>query len=80
MANYRDRLVTVVMDGEMLTHLPGAIFDYATLCGMDGNDDARDVNQSTIPTPLGARVNCDHCRLIWEECRNWRTSDFTKAS
>lgn len=66
--------VTVVIDGESLTHIHGVIHDYATLCGLDGSDEK--VGQSIAETTKDAKVNCQHCIAIWAEARSWKPSDF----
>jgi len=61
-------MITINNDGEILNHIPG-INSYATICGLDGDDVAPDygVNQTTIATPRGARINCPACVQIWIE-------------
>lgn len=77
--------ITVIDDGEKLTHLPCAAGDYATLCGLDGNDfpvrgGRADVDQRTVETPDGQKITCKHCWAIWNECKAWRVSDFAKEA
>lgn len=68
--------ITVDADGVIETHIAGGVAGYATLCGLDGDDDGKDVMQKTISTPIGAKVTCAHCIGLWLECKRWRVSDF----
>lgn len=70
------RKVTVEVEGLTFTHIGESVGDFATLCGLDGDDPG--VLQRTVPTPNGAKVNCAHCWGIWNICRDWRASDFAK--
>ena len=66
--------ITIEQDGEATTHIAGGVPEYATLCGMDGNDPG--ISQLTVETPRGAKVNCVVCYSIWQEAKQWRASDF----
>lgn len=46
-------------------HLPGCISDYATLCGLDGDDPGVGQSMETATPPRGQKCNCPHCRAIW---------------
>lgn len=61
---------------ENLVHISndGARSDYATLCGLSGNDD----EQQEQPAKSGDKVNCPACFAIWECVRHYRKSDFCK--
>lgn len=69
------KLVTVRIDGKSEVHLPGYISDYATLCGLDGNDS--NTNQRIEPTTTH-KVTCEHCKQIWEQARAFPRSVFIK--
>lgn len=66
------RLVTINIEGEVQVHLPGASSDYATMCGLDGDD----FDQETVETKRGAKVDCAQCQTIWSECRSFKASSF----
>lgn len=68
------RFITVEVDGEVLVHLPGVISDYATLCGLDGDDPVE--NMRTLETKRGAKVTCEHCQAIWRACKDYRSTSF----
>lgn len=63
-------LVTIEIEGKPDVHLPGVNGNYATLCGLDGDDPDAAVQQRTVPTKADARVNCETCRDIWRFCKN----------
>lgn len=75
------KLVGIEVDGVVGWHVPGVGRpDYATLCGLDGNDPA--IGQTgVVPAPRGIKINCPQCRTIWDGLR-WlrlRDSDFVAA-
>lgn len=70
------KFVTVKCDDETLTHLPAAA-DYATLCGLDGDDPA--IGLYTLPTPKGAKIDCEQCQAIWLLCKQFRSSSFKET-
>lgn len=70
----KSRLVTIDCDGEIEVHLPPAMGDYATLCGMDGDDPA--IGLLTKETPSGSKVGCDTCKAIWKLARSFHGSAF----
>lgn len=72
-----NRFVTVDIDGEIQTHLPHPTENYATLCGLDGDDSDHNTRQS-IAEP-GKQVDCQHCIAIFELCRRYRAKDFILA-
>lgn len=59
------KVVGVVVDGATEWHIPGCGGpDYATLCGLDGNDPG--VGQTGVVQALtGAKIDCDECKRIW---------------
>lgn len=62
----RIQLVTVRQDEAVQVHLPG-FGEYATLCGLDGEDE--EIGQETVATARGAVVDCPDCTRIWAFCR-----------
>ncbi len=78
----KSRLVTIECDGVVETHLPHMDGNYATLCGLDGNDYDEygvfdnGVNQKTVRTPRGAKVDCEHCYAIWVEAHKFSKDVF----
>lgn len=71
------KYIAVRMNDEVIVHLPGAIGDYATLCGLDGNDDSRSVDQHPTDVPRNAKVNCAHCSALWKTARRYSAKDFS---
>lgn len=73
----RDYLVAINDRGTVGIHAPGGLAgNYATLCGMDGNDPH--IGQSPAKLPRGARIDCKHCFQIFQTARAMRWSDFSK--
>ncbi len=70
------KLVTIRCNGKTETHLPHHNGNYATLCGMDGDDDHYIVSQSTISTPKGAKVNCKDCFDVWDLAHQFHKNIF----
>lgn len=72
------KVIGVESDGSVEWHIPGCGGgDYATLCGMDGNDPC--VGQTgTLPARRGQKITCRYCRQIWLELTalGIRRSDF----
>jgi hypothetical protein len=66
--------IAVEQDGVVEVHASGVIGDYATLCGMDGDD--LSVGQRPAPLQIGARINCQHCILIIRTAKKYRERDF----
>ena len=67
-------LITVKVGDEVANHFPDISGNYATLCGMDGDDPTHEVGQETIPTPKNAKVNCRLCSSIYLLCREYPKS------
>lgn len=65
-------VVGMQIDGKVEVHLPGAVSDYATLCGLDDQEKER----QRVILPRNAYVNCDQCRAIWETARQYKRTDF----
>jgi len=70
------RFVAVLIDGELTIHLPDVSGNYATLCGVDGDDPDYTVNQIPARVPRGAKVNCSFCRKIFELAKSYSENDF----
>lgn len=68
--------IAIKNDGVVQVHIRFEAFGYATLCGMDGNDVAADVDQRTVELPRNAKVDCPHCRGIWVAAKLVRASEF----
>lgn len=61
------KIVGVILDGKETWHVVGVGGgDYATLCGMDGNDSV--VGQTgTIEPKRGQKIDCAQCKHIWQD-------------
>lgn len=69
--------VAVESDGVVEVHLPAISDNYATLCGLDGDDSK--VGQRPAVVPRGTKVNCPQCQAIFELCKSYSRKDFELA-
>lgn len=72
MSNY----VAVAVEGTVNIHLPDWSGNYATLCGLDGADEHKAVDQKPAAVPQGARIDCVECWHIFWLVTQFRKSDF----
>lgn len=70
------KYVAISHSGKVKIHLPYITEAYATLCGMDGDDPDRSVQQETVPVPHGAKVNCWKCHEIWLMAHRYKNTEF----
>ena len=73
-ASRSDRYVAVSCEGVVGIHLPDATGNYATLCGVDGDDPALQMHMAEVPQ--NAKVDCRECKQIWDVARQFREADF----
>ncbi len=67
------KTITILHDGEPITHMAGSYGDYKTVCGCDGNDEFA----GQLPAKVQRKkVTCDHCWLIWQYAQDFKASDF----
>jgi hypothetical protein len=71
------RFVAVKSDDVTEIHLPPVNGNYATLCGLDGND--AEVGQFPVPVPVGAKVTCQECHALWLLVSTYKPSDFART-
>lgn len=71
------RYVAIATPEGTNVHLPDTTGNYATLCGMDGADEHEAVQQTRCVVQPGRKVDCRHCKAIWELARTYRASDFS---
>ncbi len=78
--NMSTKVVGVECDGTVEWHVPcvGGP-DYATLCGLDGNDPS--IGQTgVVEAPRGTRINCGACHGIWQGLRELKLRDVDFAA
>jgi hypothetical protein len=70
------RYVAIEQDGIVSVHASGEGIgsDYASLCGMDGDDSV--VGQRPAPLIVGARIDCPQCKMIIMAAKRYRSRDF----
>lgn len=76
MSTRRGKLIQIDCEGRREVHAASANGDYATLCGLDGNDPA--IGQTGTSFVSNAQINCPQCRAIWETARLYRPRDFSR--
>lgn len=71
------RRVAIICDGERIVHAVDTTGNYATLCGMDGNDPHGAVSQS-LDRLKGdnEKITCRQCWAIWAAAKQYRRTDF----
>lgn len=69
------KFVSVSVGGEITTHMRHPTGNYATLCGLDGDDPDVAVQQQTIMS-LAKRIDCNDCILIWRIARSYRPHEI----
>lgn len=79
MSTKTDKYVALSHMGEIEIHLPDTTQNYATLCGMDGDDPHLSVQQAEAPIPRGAKVTCQLCYAIWKVAQRYSRSEFSDA-
>lgn len=64
-------------NGEVLIHMSdGGGGDYATFCGLDGDDPA--IGLQEVDLPPRRRIDCPTCRRMWLHAKGYRRADFTE--
>lgn len=74
------RYVAIITDGVLEIHLPHEDGNSATLCGLDGDDPNRAIQQEWVDVPKGAKVNCRLCWGIFQTCKAFTARDFDAAA
>lgn len=60
-------------DTDSHTHIPCAVGDYATLCGMDGEDpETGQIGHIKTDQP----IDCPHCIAIWSMCKRIKQKEI----
>ena len=75
MATRRDLKVALRVEGKTEIHAVDTNGNYATLCGVDGDDDL--LEQESIDLPKRAAITCETCYSIYRLARELRASDFS---
>lgn len=66
--------VAIETEGKVNVHADGVVSNYATLCGLDGEDSK--VEQRRVPLDIGARIDCPHCIGLIRTAKIYREKDF----
>ena len=72
------RFVAISSDGVIEVHAGDDTGNYATLCGVDGDDPHPDVMQFAADLPKKPKITCEACWRLFRECQNYKRSDFSR--
>lgn len=70
------RFVKISSNGEVLSHFPDTTGNYASLCGMDGDDNHVGVEQFIVG--FSDKVNCPSCVAIFDVVRRYSEKDIQR--
>ena len=73
----KDKFVAISQDGIVQVQGVPESGNYATLCGMDGDDSV--VGQSAAVLPPKPRIDCPQCFGVWSDAKRFGRRDFTAA-
>lgn len=68
------KAIGVITNQGVEWHAYGAVHDYVTLCGMDGNDPAVD-QFGTVGASRGQKITCAQCLAIFRAVRELRLTE-----
>lgn len=73
------RFIAISIDGVVSVHAVGVAHgNYATLCGLDGDDRHPFVQQRPAALPKRAKIDCPACQEVILAARNYNSLDFAK--
>jgi len=68
--------ISISIHGEITTHIAADnCSNYATLCGLDGDDIHPTVNQKIVDSRN--KIDCSACYEIWKQCLSYTPKDFS---
>lgn len=70
------KYVAIEIEGELTIHAQDCSGNHATLCGVDGDDPKKSVQQRDVPLPKGRKINCPQCRNILRVAWGYKPSDL----
>lgn len=68
------KAIGVITDQGVEWHARGSVQDYATLCGMDGDDPTVD-QFGTVDAPRSQKITCAQCLAIFRAMRDLRLTE-----
>lgn len=71
-------MMAVLIDNAVSIHIHHENGNSATLCGLDGDDEDKSVNQRVINVPPGSKIDCCQCIAIFDKVRRYRESDLNR--
>lgn len=69
-----ERFVIIENYGEQEAHAVSAVGEYATLCGLDGDDET--CGQKMIGAAAKAKITCNDCAQIIQASWRYKRSDL----
>ena len=72
--SYASKFCAISTNGVIDVHATDVTGNYATLCGLDGDDSHPDVQQKKVPMPRGGMISCPQCEAVIEHCRRYRVT------
>lgn len=75
----KSRRIATIIDGKREVHMVGGPHDYDTACGLDMNDPEIGHYISEI-TETTDKIDCPQCRVIWQDARLYKLSDFKNGA
>lgn len=73
----KKRFVQVESEGAIETHADTAVGEYATLCGLDGDDEG--AGQRLIGDGPTGKINCPDCIAIIRASKLYHERDLVKG-
>lgn len=64
--------VILTGSGEREIHVSDTTGNYATLCGLDGEENEIGILRK------GEKINCHQCIAIWFKCKEYHVRDFDR--
>ena len=74
------RFVRVSADGELSVHALDATGNYATLCGLDGDDNHPSCPQKVIGHLKRGKIDCPECRNILKKAWEYSERDLKEPN
>ncbi len=73
---HKDKFIAIDCDGDIRIHFMDTTGNYATLCGLDGDDINPAVNQCLVKLPSKPLVNCLECIAIFVRTHEYSSYDI----
>ena len=78
MGTDKNKFVRVIVDGEVKVHAVDPTGNYATLCGLDGDDNHPACMQKVIRHLERGKIDCSACRVILRHAWKYSEKDLVR--